>query len=314
MLHSNWEQFSFQPVLHGARATQSHSFHPLTIHSSIHLQHIHIQLTIRSCHRHMHYTMLPFTLLIPASTASEITEGRELAECWAEHAVETGLNSWSRPAEDPSPRVQGLNSWSRPAEDPSPRVQGLNSWSRPAEDPSPRVQGLNSWSRPAEDPSPRVQGLNSWSRPAEDPSPRVQGLNSWSHPAGDPSPRVQGLNSWSRPAEDPSPRVQGLNSWSRPAGDPSPRVQGLNSWSRPAGDPSPRVHSQCRLCCTLTGWNLLESLGFSVGEKKCLVLDTRFFSWQSEVRFKREWSWKSADCCYSGVSESSFRQFQTWIM
>ena len=263
MLHSNWEQFSFQPVLHGARATQSHSFHPLTIHSSIHLQHIHIQLTIRSCHRHMHYTMLPFTLLIPASTASEITEGRELAECWAEHAVETGLNSWSRPAEDPSPRVQGLNSWSRPAEDPSPRVQGLNSWS---------------------------------------------------HPAGDPSPRVQGLNSWSRPAEDPSPRVQGLNSWSRPAGDPSPRVQGLNSWSHPAGDPSPRVHSQCRLCCTLTGWNLLESLGFSVGEKKCLVLDTRFFSWQSEVRFKRVWSWKSADCCYSGVSESSSRQFQTWIM
>ena len=137
--------------------------------------------------------MLPFTLLLPASTASEITEGRELAECWAEHAVETGLNSWSRPAEDPSPRVQGLNSWSRPAEDPSPRVQGLNSWSRPAEDPSPRVQGLN-------------------------------------------------------------------------------------SWSRPAGDPSPRVHSQCRLCCTFTGWNLLESLGFSVGEKKRLVLDTRFFS------------------------------------
>ena len=40
MLHSNWEQFSFQPVLHGAgaHATQSHSFHPLTIHSSIRLQ------------------------------------------------------------------------------------------------------------------------------------------------------------------------------------------------------------------------------------------------------------------------------------
>ena len=40
MLHSNWEQFRFQPVLHGAgaRATQSHSFHPLTIHSSIRLQ------------------------------------------------------------------------------------------------------------------------------------------------------------------------------------------------------------------------------------------------------------------------------------
>ena len=56
MLHSNWEQFSFQPVLHGAaRATQSHLFHPLTIHSSIHLQHIHIQLTICSYHRHMHY-------------------------------------------------------------------------------------------------------------------------------------------------------------------------------------------------------------------------------------------------------------------
>ena len=48
MLHSNWEQFSFQPVLHGARATQSHSFHPLTIHSCVHLQHIHIQLTIRT--------------------------------------------------------------------------------------------------------------------------------------------------------------------------------------------------------------------------------------------------------------------------
>ena len=38
MLHSNWEQFSFQPVLHRACATQSHSFHPLTIHSSIRLQ------------------------------------------------------------------------------------------------------------------------------------------------------------------------------------------------------------------------------------------------------------------------------------
>ena len=38
MLHSNWEQFSFQPVLPGACATQSHSFHPLTIHSSIRLQ------------------------------------------------------------------------------------------------------------------------------------------------------------------------------------------------------------------------------------------------------------------------------------
>ena len=38
MLHSNWEQFSFQPALHGACATQSHSFHPLTIHSSICLQ------------------------------------------------------------------------------------------------------------------------------------------------------------------------------------------------------------------------------------------------------------------------------------
>ena len=44
MLHNNWEQFSFQPVLHGAHATQSHSFHPLTSHSSIHLHHIHIQL------------------------------------------------------------------------------------------------------------------------------------------------------------------------------------------------------------------------------------------------------------------------------
>ena len=61
MLHSNCEQFSFQPLLHGARATQSHSFHPLTIHSSIHLQHIHIQLTIRSCHRHMHYICILFT-------------------------------------------------------------------------------------------------------------------------------------------------------------------------------------------------------------------------------------------------------------
>ena len=38
MLHSNWEQFSFQPVLHRAHATQSHPFHPLTIYSSIHLQ------------------------------------------------------------------------------------------------------------------------------------------------------------------------------------------------------------------------------------------------------------------------------------
>ena len=37
-IYINWEQFSFQPVLHGARATQSHSFHPLTIHSSINLQ------------------------------------------------------------------------------------------------------------------------------------------------------------------------------------------------------------------------------------------------------------------------------------
>ena len=38
MIHINWEQFSFQPVLHGARVTQSHSLHPLTIHSSIRLQ------------------------------------------------------------------------------------------------------------------------------------------------------------------------------------------------------------------------------------------------------------------------------------
>ena len=53
MLHSNWEQFSFQPVLQGAHATQSHSFHPLTIHSSIRLHHIYIQLTIRSYHRHI---------------------------------------------------------------------------------------------------------------------------------------------------------------------------------------------------------------------------------------------------------------------
>ena len=34
MLHSNREQPSRQPTLHGARATQSHSFHPLTTHSS----------------------------------------------------------------------------------------------------------------------------------------------------------------------------------------------------------------------------------------------------------------------------------------
>ena len=120
--------------------------------------------------------MLPFTLLLPATTAAELTEGRELAECWAEHAAETGLTPWSSPA----------------------------------------------------------------------------------------------------------------------------------------GDPSPRVHSLCRLCYTLTGWNLLEFLGFSVGEeKKCMVLDTRFFSWQSEVRFQRVWSCKPADCCCSGVSESSFRQVQT---
>ena len=36
--HSNWEQFSFQPMLHEAPPTQSHSFHPLTIHSFICLQ------------------------------------------------------------------------------------------------------------------------------------------------------------------------------------------------------------------------------------------------------------------------------------
>ena len=34
MLYSNWEQFSFQPVLHEAQ----HSFHPLITHSSIRLQ------------------------------------------------------------------------------------------------------------------------------------------------------------------------------------------------------------------------------------------------------------------------------------
>ena len=38
MPQSYRKRFSFQPVLHGDRATQSHSFHPLTIHSSIHLQ------------------------------------------------------------------------------------------------------------------------------------------------------------------------------------------------------------------------------------------------------------------------------------
>ena len=38
MLCSNWKPFSFQPVLHRAHATQSHSFHPLTFHSSIRLQ------------------------------------------------------------------------------------------------------------------------------------------------------------------------------------------------------------------------------------------------------------------------------------
>ena len=44
--------------------------------------------------------MLPFTLLLPASTAAELTEGRELAECWAKHAAETGLTSRSSPAGD----------------------------------------------------------------------------------------------------------------------------------------------------------------------------------------------------------------------
>ena len=40
MLHSNWEQFSFQLMLHRAHATQSHPFHllTLTVYSCIHLQ------------------------------------------------------------------------------------------------------------------------------------------------------------------------------------------------------------------------------------------------------------------------------------
>ena len=38
MPRSNWKQFHFQPALHTACATQSHSFHPLTIHSSSRLR------------------------------------------------------------------------------------------------------------------------------------------------------------------------------------------------------------------------------------------------------------------------------------
>ena len=48
MPHSNREQFSLQPVLRGARASQSHSFHSLIIHSSSRMQ------------THSHSTKWPF--------------------------------------------------------------------------------------------------------------------------------------------------------------------------------------------------------------------------------------------------------------